>query len=100
MVMMRKGVRPQRSRQRGRSSFSLPQSLGILTSRRILTSDNLEILRPTLEEALEQFRKLANQKVSSTDCVSFALMHRRRIERAFAFDRHFAYAGLMLWPEN
>ena len=69
----------------------------------ILTSDNLEILRPTLEdelEALELFRKLADQKVSFTDCVSFALMRRHRIERAFAFDRHFAYAGFALWPEN
>ncbi len=69
----------------------------------ILTSDNLEILRPTLEdelEALELFRKLADQKVSFTDCVSFALMRRHRIERAFGFDRHFAYAGFALWPED
>lgn len=69
----------------------------------ILTSGKLEILRPTIEdelEALELFRKLADHKVSFTDCVSFALMRRQRIERVFGFDRHFAYTGFALWPEE
>lgn len=67
----------------------------------ILTSGNLEILRPDADdelEALELFRKFADQKVSYTDCVSFALMRRTGIVRAFAFDRHFVQAGFELWP--
>jgi predicted nucleic acid-binding protein len=67
----------------------------------ILTSSYLEILRPDSRdelEALELFRKFADQKVSYTDCISFALMRRFGIVQAFAFDRHFVQAGFDLWP--
>jgi len=70
-------------------------------ARGLLTSQRLEILRPEAAdelEALELFEKMADQAVSFTDCVSFALMRKRRIERAFSFDRHFALAGFTLWP--
>lgn len=56
----------------------------------------LGILRPTEEEetvALRHFEKFADQEVSFTDCVSFALMHKRKIRLAFSFDRHFPLAG-------
>ena len=71
------------------------------TARSLLSSEVLEILRPAGEDelrALGDFEKLADQQVSFTDCVSFALMRRYRIQRAFSFDRHFAYAGFELWP--
>lgn len=48
--------------------------------------------------ALEQFTKLADQRVSFTDCVSFALMRRHRVRHAFTFDRHFEAAGFEIWP--
>jgi len=67
----------------------------------IMTSSGLTILRPDREvelEALEIFQKLADQRVSFTDCVSFALMRRNRIQRAFTFDRHFRAAGFEIWP--
>ena len=35
---------------------------------------------------------------SFTDCVSFALLHKLRIVTAFAFDKHFAQAGLNVEP--
>ena len=35
---------------------------------------------------------------SLVDCVSFEVMRRRGITRAFAFDRHFADAGFELVP--
>ena len=61
----------------------------------------LTILRPDATDelaAVDLFRKFADQKVSFTDCVSFALMRRLRVKRAFTFDRHFAGAGFEVWP--
>ena len=66
-----------------------------------LASRVLTILRPDLRDettALALFRKLADQEVSFTDCISFALMRRHRISRAFTFDRHFEDAGFTIWP--
>ena len=68
----------------------------------LLTSATLVILRPDHDdelEALELFRKYGDQKVSFTDCVSFALMRRHDIPRTFGFDRHFVHAGFELWPQ-
>ena len=61
----------------------------------------LTILRPDAADeraALALFRKLSDQEVSFTDCVSFALMRRHKLARAFTFDRHFAAAGFTVWP--
>lgn len=61
----------------------------------------LTILRPDPADelsALALFRKLSDQEVSFTDCVSFALMRRHKLSRAFTFDRHFAAAGFTVWP--
>jgi predicted nucleic acid-binding protein len=69
--------------------------------RRLYGSKVFEILRPDRDDeiaALETFTKLADQRVSFTDCVSFALMKRHRLRRAFTFDRHFAAAGFQVWP--
>jgi hypothetical protein len=70
-------------------------------ARAIMTSNILTILRPSHEDelkALAFFEKLADQKVSFTDCVSFVLMKAHRIGRAFAFDRHFRDVGFERWP--
>ena len=67
----------------------------------ILASRVLTILRPDARDeaaALALFRKLADQEVSFTDCISFALMHRHRISRTFTFDRHSEAAGFTIWP--
>ena len=64
------------------------------------SSASLRILRPEERDelaAIELFSKLADQRVSFTDCVSFALMKRHRIRRAFTFDRHFEAAGFEAW---
>jgi len=61
----------------------------------------LTILRPEESDelaAIELFSKFADQRVSFTDCVSFALMKRHRLRRAFTFDRHFEAAGFEAWP--
>jgi uncharacterized protein len=59
-------------------------------------SDRIRVLPATPgdeREALEWMRKYAEQRVSFTDCVSFAMMRRLRIRTAFTFDRHFRIAG-------
>lgn len=56
----------------------------------------LSILRPDAADeiaAVELFRKFADQGVSFTDCVSFALLKRHRLKQVFTFDRHFRQAG-------
>lgn len=49
-------------------------------------------------EALRWLEKFADQKISFTDAVSFALMRREGIENCFGFDHHFELAGFALWP--
>ena len=50
--------------------------------------------------ALRLMRKYADQGVSFTDCISFALMKREGISHVFGFDRHFRAAGFRLWPSE
>jgi len=47
--------------------------------------------------ALEFFEKYADQKVSFTDCLSFALMKKEKLRQAFTYDQHFEYAGFQRW---
>jgi len=70
-------------------------------ARNILASSALTILRPAAEQenrAVELFEKYADQQVSFTDCISFALMAETRLKRAFTFDHHFRAAGFTIWP--
>ena len=46
-----------------------------------------------LIDAMDLLKKYADQAVSFTDCLSFALMRRDGIRECFAFDRHFQAAG-------
>lgn len=69
-------------------------------ARIIYNSGSLEILRPDFlveRAALELFNKFADQEVSFTDCISFALMREARIRIAFSFDSHFERAGFKKW---
>jgi len=70
-------------------------------ARNLLSSRLLVVLRPGQEVelvALDLFEKLAEQKVSYTDCVSLALMRQAGIRRAFSFDRHFDLIGFERFP--
>jgi uncharacterized protein len=93
------------------SSFVLDETFTLLArrasyafaaekARLIYTSHTLEILRPdSLTElaALNWFEKFADQAVSFTDCVSFALMREAGIKTVFSFDAHFERAGFQKW---
>ena len=67
----------------------------------ILAPRALTIFSPDARDeaaAIALFRKLADQEVSFTDCISFALMRRHKISRAFTFDRHFEATAFTTWP--
>lgn len=65
-------------------------------------------LRPVLEivwideafhqRALDRLLKLANRRVSLTDCAGFVCMEERSLAEAFAFDPDFATQGFRLIP--
>jgi predicted nucleic acid-binding protein len=62
----------------------------------ILGSAAIDIIYTSDEDehaALHFFRKFADQRVSFTDCISFAVTKRHRLRTAFTFDRHFLNAG-------
>ena len=58
----------------------------------------LNACRDDWHEALRWLEKFSDQKLSLTDCLSFALMRREGIGAAFSFDHHFELAGFELWP--
>ena len=59
---------------------------------RVLSTAELE---EVAESILHQY---ADQDLSYTDAVSFAVMRERGIQEAFTFDRHFAAAGFTMVP--
>jgi len=70
-------------------------------AKNIYASQALTIFRPDREDeinALQFFSKYADQHLSFTDCISFVLMKREKINRVFSFDRHFELAGFHLIP--
>jgi uncharacterized protein len=72
-------------------------------ARNILVATSLTVLRPDATdelEALTGFEKYADQEVSFTDCMSFVLMRKHALRRAFTYDRHFVVAGFEVWPSG
>jgi len=49
--------------------------------------------RPLLEDGWSLYRRYRDRVLSLCDCVSFALMKRRRVETAFTCDRDFEAVG-------
>jgi predicted nucleic acid-binding protein len=89
------------------SNFVLDETLTLLARRttyafaaergkHLYESKWLQVLRPDRPvelRALDFFRKFADQSVSFTDCISFALMETNNIRSVFTFDRHFSLAS-------
>jgi predicted nucleic acid-binding protein len=70
-------------------------------ARHLLASQELRIERASAADeiaAVPWFERLGDQRVSFTDAVSFAVMKRLAIRRAFTFDRHFEAAGFERFP--
>ena len=69
-------------------------------ARNLYESQVLKIIRTTRNEeyeAIDVMEKYADQNLSFTDCVSFVIMRRQKIQQAFSFDKHFQIAGFELW---
>ena len=70
----------------------------------IYHSAAFEILRSDQKlelAALEWMNKFKDQKVSFTDCLSFAFMKSHKITQYFGFDKHFDIAGFAaMIPRN
>jgi uncharacterized protein len=62
--------------------------------------DWLRIAKEDWHDGLRWMEKFHDQKLSSTDCLSFALMRSEGINTVFGFDHHFARAGFELWPST
>lgn len=57
------------------------------------TDVDLELVKAALRNWLERF---SDQRFSLTDAISFEVMRREGLERAFSFDQHFVTAGFSL----
>ena len=92
------------------TDYVLDEALTLLRSRRDLASATAFInkIRKSksvrvfwideglFEKALDIFQKSENKSWSFTDCTSFALMRELSVSEAFAFDKHFKEAGLLV----
>jgi predicted nucleic acid-binding protein len=66
----------------------------------IYASTRIEILRPTKDEeltAITLMKKYSEHEISYTDCTSFCLMKKNKLNIAFTFDEHFSYAGFQFF---
>jgi predicted nucleic acid-binding protein len=77
-----------RFRKRGPAGLEIADRVGAdlwdERAAKLLRAGREDILR-----AREIFRSYDDKRWSFTDCTSFAIMERRSLERAFAFDRNF-----------
>ena len=68
---------------------------------RLLTSPSVQCLQvdeSLFREGWNYFQQHRDKDYSLTDCISFIVMKRFKIETAFAFDRHFVQAGFKKVP--
>ncbi len=75
-------------------SFSFMKIRSVLESSVLIERPD----RTDEEEALKFFEKYADQQISFTDCLSFAVMQRLQLKQCFTFDRHFLDVGHEVFP--
>jgi predicted nucleic acid-binding protein len=68
---------------------------------RLLTSPSVQFVQVDeglFKEGWDYFQRHQDKDYSLTDCISFVVMKRFKIETAFAFDQHFVQAGFKRVP--
>lgn len=66
---------------------------------RIMSTPRVDVIHPDAEdlnEGLAMLERFSDQDFTLTDAISFAVMQRLGVRRAFAYDRDFAVAGFEL----
>lgn len=79
----------------------LGQAAAVSVGQALRDPGTVELVRLTAEDeedAWDQFKRRTDKGYSFTDCASFALMRRLRIQSAIATDRHFRQAGFQVQP--
>jgi len=49
-------------------------------------------------QSIEYFRRYEDQRIDLTDCLSFSIMERMKIDKAFTFDSDFQTHGFIMVP--
>lgn len=68
---------------------------------RLITSPSIQFIHvdeALFNEAWEYFKKHEDKSYSLTDCISFIILERLRIQTSLAFDKHFVQAGFKNLP--
>jgi len=76
-------------------------SKAVEVGNRLLMSPSVQCLQvdeSLFREGWSYFQQHRDKDYSLTDCISFIVMKRLKIETAFAFDRHFVQAGFKKLP--
>ena len=82
-----------------RSRIGASRAVG--AARKFLASERYELIFvdiDLLQAALVQMERYKDKEISLTDCVSFELMERLRLDAAFAFDTDFHDCGFRMFP--
>lgn len=82
-------------------NYRLGHKTAIAVGDFLLTSNSIDLVRLTPDDeksAWEIFRKRSDKSYSFTDCTSFALMRRLKIESCVALDDDFAQEGFQVAP--
>lgn len=69
--------------------------------KRLLTSPSVRLVQVDeglFREGWQYFQQYQDKDYSLTDCISFVVMQRLKIETAFAFDQYFVQAGFKKVP--
>lgn len=62
--------------------------------------DFLHIDEEVFREGWEYFKRHQDKDYSLTDCISFVVMKKKRIQRVITFDVHFQQAGFEILPKQ
>jgi predicted nucleic acid-binding protein len=84
---------------RVRAQASAEQAVAL--ARNLLDSRRYELVfldAGLLHAALDRMARFSDKRLSLTDCASFELMERLRLEAVFTFDRDFQDCGLRMVP--
>lgn len=84
-----------RARARGSAAAAAAAGRDYLASRRF---EVLFVDAPIVSSSLARLEQFADKRLSLTDCVSFEVMDRLGLRRAFTFDRDFRDCGYDVVP--